>query len=1015
METKHQCHKLIGRNSKMKQFEIFFIVGILLILALPTVSAFEFDNSQNIKDKIGKAGYNDIEIKNSFGFGKTLWSGTLETNTDYCTTGCSATQTITLYEKGSLVNDIRFMIQQDDDWEEGEIKDYQIYYKKNKKWTEYIFGEELPAGTYEVLLEGSINNGQTVDWVYYSQGEWLEEWALWVGESYQEFANETAFEQGGDGWSTTQGSVYANDGSWATYAGCRSSGQCSFYENYTVPTWMHVNISETVWKIKDTSSDYNVTLNQSCINNITDTVIFRIYILGAGVGNSMSYYCNDGTGWVDMFTIGARTSLYETGIYWYGNEIILNSPEDDYISSMNEIEFNASVITTETITNMSLWHNGTGVWHRNQTEDLTGTTNESILNSTFPDGNYLWTFSACDSDGDCGFAEENRTFTVDTITPEINITYPYGYIDYMVEGTNLTVNWTWSDIHIDSCWIEYPDGTNTTIDCESNSTGINITSSSDTNVTIWINDTAGNEGSSTITWAYRAFYNNATWNETSYYTKTEGYILNISSDGNSTVSAILYYNNSAVTATKTGDNSEMIFTSEIGAIEDIGNQSFYWEITQGATLFNTTQTYYQDVDSLTFGLCNATNGATFINFTFQDEDSFTTMNATFQTSNWNYYIGDGSVTNTLSYTNTNIYNQSYAFCSNVNETLHNSATIRYAQTNYPQRIFEQSADLTNVVRNQLLYLLATADGQYVSFVTQDIIGNPISNVSVNVERQFNETWYTIGLDSSDDTGGTTFFLNYDYDHRITFTHDDYVNLVLIIRPTQTIYTVQMSSITTTAANYNSTLAGITYWKSPASGTFLTPGNVYNFTYDIIANLTNLLNYTFRLVDLENNILNQTSGSNAAGGNLSFTFNVTSNYTYLYTKYYINIGDGGGLYQIDPSIFPVEEVYIGDASIIKWFQDFSLTEPSPAERFDQLFWFFFILFIGMAAFTKFTGAELSSPGVCIPIVVAITWIASFGGYLTVNIDTTGPFINQFGVALMMTLLSGGYTLGIVNKT
>ena len=391
------------------------------------------------------------------------------------------------------------------------------------------------------------------------------------------------------------------------------------------------------------------------------------------------------------------------------------------------------------------------------------------------------------------------------------------------------------------------------------------------------------------------------------------------------------------------------------------------------------------------------------------------MNGTFQTSNWNYYLGDGSITNTLSYTNTNIYNQSYAFCSNVNETLHNSATIRYAQTGYPQRIHERSSTLTNSVTNQLLYLLAVADGQYVQFITQDTLGNPIPNVSVTVERQFNETWITIGLDSSDNVGGTTFFLNFNYDHRMTFTHDDYVDQVLVIKPSQTVYTIQLSALVSDASLYNSSLEGITYWKSPASGTFLTPGNVYNFTFDIEANLSNLINYSLTIVDSDDNILNQTSGSTATGGNISFTFNATSNYSYLYTKYYIDIG--AGLFQIDPSIFPITEVYMGNGSIMKWFIDLKNAETGIEDRFTSLFWFFFILFVATASFTKFTNAELSSPGICLPLILGVTWIASFAGYLTMNINPSPDalFINQYACALMITLLSGGYWLGIINKT
>jgi len=42
----------------------------------------EFDNVKDIKEEVGLAGYNDIEIKNVFGLGNTLWSGTLDSNSE---------------------------------------------------------------------------------------------------------------------------------------------------------------------------------------------------------------------------------------------------------------------------------------------------------------------------------------------------------------------------------------------------------------------------------------------------------------------------------------------------------------------------------------------------------------------------------------------------------------------------------------------------------------------------------------------------------------------------------------------------------------------------------------------------------------------------------------------------------------------------------------------------------------------------------------------------------------------
>ena len=74
-------HKTAQEAHRQKK-NLFVILSLCLFLIIPMVSALDFDNSQNIKDTIGKAGYNDIEINNAFGLGAKLWSGTLETNNE---------------------------------------------------------------------------------------------------------------------------------------------------------------------------------------------------------------------------------------------------------------------------------------------------------------------------------------------------------------------------------------------------------------------------------------------------------------------------------------------------------------------------------------------------------------------------------------------------------------------------------------------------------------------------------------------------------------------------------------------------------------------------------------------------------------------------------------------------------------------------------------------------------------------------------------------------------------------
>ena len=86
-----------------------FLMGVMVILmSIPLISAWDFDNTKHVKETKGKAGYKNIEIKNVFGLGSLLWAGSLDTNTDYCGTDCSAIQTIVLHYPGSLVDEVKF-------------------------------------------------------------------------------------------------------------------------------------------------------------------------------------------------------------------------------------------------------------------------------------------------------------------------------------------------------------------------------------------------------------------------------------------------------------------------------------------------------------------------------------------------------------------------------------------------------------------------------------------------------------------------------------------------------------------------------------------------------------------------------------------------------------------------------------------------------------------------------------------------------------------------------------------
>lgn len=158
------------------------IMLICILVVTPVfVSAFEIDNRLNDEiTKIGEAGYKDIEIKNFWGIGKTLWQGTLDYNTEGCSNNCKAISTITLSEKGVLLDDVLYE-RTYEDGTKGYVKIRKETIYANGKI--YIPGEEVEAGTYEVILEGEKKSSWIVDWKFvYGKGIGeiiMHDWADW--------------------------------------------------------------------------------------------------------------------------------------------------------------------------------------------------------------------------------------------------------------------------------------------------------------------------------------------------------------------------------------------------------------------------------------------------------------------------------------------------------------------------------------------------------------------------------------------------------------------------------------------------------------------------------------------------------------------------------------------------------------------------------------------------------------------------------------------------------------------
>ena len=173
--------------------------------------------------------------------------------------------------------------------------------------------------------------------------------------------------------------------------------------------------------------------------------------------------------WERALTESEIVYLYNSGgarAYPYGGSVSLNSPVDSYISPTEAVTFNATAIalTGETLVNMTLYTNETGVWEARNTTSVTGTPNTTTWTRTFSDADgVIWGVTACDTSSSCFFSQ-NRSFTIDTTLPFIDIFTPVSgsLLNLLKEvGDTQSINFTITDTNLDTCWFEY-NGVNTT-------------------------------------------------------------------------------------------------------------------------------------------------------------------------------------------------------------------------------------------------------------------------------------------------------------------------------------------------------------------------------------------------------------------------------------------------------------------------------------------------------------------------------------------------------------------------
>jgi hypothetical protein len=493
-----------------------------------------------------------------------------------------------------------------------------------------------------------------------------------------------------------------------------------------------------------------------------------------------------------------------------------------------------------------------------------------------------------------------------------------------------------------------------------------------------------------------------------------------------TPSGLLYVGSSSYTGEATNiEGNFWRLNQTLDVPTTTGDQNVFWQITTGTFHYNiSTQT--QNINATNFTLCDVSEvnlNTTYINFTFNDEETQTAMKAEIDSSTWEFWLGGGATTKTETFLN-NSNNTNYGFCFDPDtETAKLDLTLKYSNsTTHPQRTYSlDNQELTSATTQQTLYLLGTADGIYSTIQVVEDSGTGVQDVYVTIERQVNNVWTNVGASFTGSDGGATFWVNPNFQHRVTASKTGYSTSQVTITPSQSLYTLTLSKGAANAT-HTSDVEGLIWEVLPSSGVIKPKSTNFNAT--VTSSESNLDNCKFELLNVSDTsqvLASGTSITNVTYCQVSFDY-ITVNDVNLFGRLSVDTTatDGFVILDTDWKWVVIDVNATSDSSSIKsLFEELTTLEEFGEGNqavFSRMVLFFLVTTILIGVFTFFSGFEISSPGISVGLVWFVVLFASFGSFLTFDSgsDNVSSVMEKFGFFFILTLFVCGYMLNVIRR-
>jgi len=461
--------------------------------------------------------------------------------------------------------------------------------------------------------------------------------------------------------------------------------------------------------------------------------------------------------------------LYGRAISFTEATNVYNAQKDGYVTGQYTTEFNTipnitlnspssanyTTIQTPTI-NFTAWDDINLDSVKLYVNGVLNQTNASGINNTnylfdlvLGDGTYVIYGKATDNNS-AETSSSSITINIDATLPTITLQSPNGTIGSGIIGGSETLNVTFTDTNLDSCWYDY-NGTNVTIDgCVSgvkNSTTFTLLNDN-FNMTIWTNDTYGNEKSLFTSWQYNMFEVSQSYYKEVLEGSSSAFSANLTLIPSLRLSSIaMIYNGTSYSASASEYEANKYYVSRTHNIPLVNadvNITFYWNVTLETGSPIATSSKNQTIKNLGIDNCS-TNTFVIFNFTMADEDSQTKLVGSTDQTKLDISLVLSTTSNSflpLNYSGKYNRINPAAICTSIN--LNNSAyrvdaLVEYsAKDKFVEYYNIQNYLLTNATGNQniTLYNLNSSKGTEFKVTYKDSNFNLVPGALIQIQRKY---------------------------------------------------------------------------------------------------------------------------------------------------------------------------------------------------------------------------------------------------------------------------------------